>query len=202
MSAAGWRVAIGRATLDAASPELASRIEAQNAREALPGLEPDLNPHLIDPAKWRALVAAVTPAAARALAGRPVLLDPMGLRIATSSPTTPGSFGPSVRLMPGEAVGEAVLARTDAPYDCALAQSRAAASRRRTEQADGAVKAKEAAHEPAGAERQVRYAVALTWRENAAAVAGCRHGDQAAEADRKAAADAAERFILLGGSMQ
>ncbi len=202
MSAAGWKVEIGRAVLDASSPEAVAAIEAENARNSLPGLPDELNPRMIDTAKWRALVGALSPGAAEVLGGRPLFLDPVGLRIAASSPTKPASFGPSTRLTAGDTVGDAIMARSDAPYDCDLARARAQAARKQTQGADQQVKALESRQEAAAMERQVRYAAALAWRENATAAAGCQPGDPQAAAEQRAAEQAASDFILLGGSMQ
>lgn len=202
MARAMWKVQIGRAVLQADSPETTAAIEAQNARRALPGLAPEFNPFVIDPAKWRAFVAAVSPEAAKALGDRPLFLDLGGLRIAASSPTTPSSFGPALRLILEDTVNGAVLGRTEAPYDCDLAETRAEAAKRRTEEADQLVKNLERRQTPSSVEQQVRYAAALAWRENATAAASCRGGDPAAAAKRDAATQATRDFAVMGGSVE
>ena len=202
MSAPSLRIQIGRQTIDAAAPEMAVAIEQRNEKQRLPGLDDALNPRIIDPAKFAALVRAVGADAAARLKGRPLFMDPVGLRIAASSPTRLDAFASRVRLTLGDTVGAATLASSDVPYDCALARERTVAARRRTEQATGQVDAMDAQSQPAAVPRQVRYMAALAWRENAAVAAGCSPNDEDAKTEAQIAAKAATDFQLLGGSME
>ena len=199
MSATPWRVQIERTALDAASPAAVAAIERENVRARLPGLDDALNPQVIDVAKWRALVASVD---ASALHGKPLFLDPVGLRIAASSPTHPEAFGAATRFTAGDTVGQAILARTDAAYDCALAAERTRAARQRTEAATQQIDRLDAQRNPAASEpRLLRYRAALAWRENAAAAAACAPHDEAAKSEAAAAAKAATTYQMLGGNM-
>lgn len=202
MSAAAFRVEIGRQTLDASAPEVVAAIERQNEHQRLPGLDDALNPRVIDPAKFAALVKAVSADAAQKLKGRALFLDPVALRIAASSPTKPADFAGKLHFKTGDKVGDAVSASVDAPYDCDLARERAAAARRRTEDATSEVEAFDAKKQPAAVPRQVRYRAALAWRENAHAAASCAPGDAAARTEAQAAEKAATEYQILGGSMQ
>lgn len=201
MSAAPFRVEIGRQTLDASAPETKAAIERQNEHQRLPGLDDHLNPRIIDPAKFAALVHAVGAEGAQTLHGRPLMMDPVALRIAASSPTRLDAFSGRLHLTPGEKVGDAVLAKSDAPYDCVLARERTEAARRRTEEATKVVDDMDAKKQPAAVPRQLRYRAALAWRENAAVAAECAPHDDAAKAEAQAAAKAATDYQLLGGSM-
>jgi hypothetical protein len=202
MSAAPFRVMIARHALDASSPEMKAAIERQNERQRLPGLDDELNPRIVDPAKFEALVHAVGAEAAQKLRGRPLFLDPVALRIAASSPTRPEAFAGRVHFKTGEKIGESISASVDASYDCALARERAAAARRRTEEAAKQVDAMDVQKQPAAVPRQVRYRAALAWRENAEVASGCAPQDEAAKAEALAAAKAATDYQLLGGSME
>lgn len=201
MSATPLRVEIGRQTLDASAPEIKAAIERQNEHQRLPGLDDALNPRIIDPAKFAAMIHALGADAAQKLRGRPLMLDPVALRIAASSPTRLDAFAGRLQLTPGDKVGDAVLASTDAPYDCALARERTEAARRRTEEATKVVNDMDAQKQPAAVPRQVRYRAALAWRENAGVAASCDPHDEAAKAEAQAAAKAATDYQLLGGSM-
>ena len=204
-AAGGLRLRIGYAIVDAESRDDVTRaIAAANENSRIPGLIDDLNLAIIDPAKARALLDALTPGAAAALGARALDLNAAALQISTASPTTPSAFAAPMRLTVESEHGQSVTARAGIAVDCPLARTKAAAARARAGEADREVTALELGSNGGAlsAAKRLRYAVALTWSANAGFAASCAPADAAAAADRDAAAAAAQRWVILGGSMQ
>lgn len=198
----GLVVQIGHHRIEAGTPELERAVEQENGVARIAGLPDTLNPAIIDPAKARALVQAISPADAAALGGKALLLSPSLLRIGASSPTTPGSFAGPVAVTVVDTHGAAVSARAAAPVDCALARQQAAAARTEFAAAEQGVARQEAA-KPAdnpglvalSDARSRRFAVATVWKENAAAALECAPGDAAAQQDHAAASQAVSATV-------
>jgi hypothetical protein len=200
----GLRLNINRSIVAAADTKaVAAAIAAANARARDPSLPDAFNPALIDPAKAEALLTALLrpPGDAVApLAGRALELNPMALRIGTSSPTTAASFARPFTLEVASEHGDTVIARAVAPVDCDIARDRAAEARRRTEAADREYKA--ATGDAIMAARLRRYALSRVWLDNAGAQAECAPNDAAAAADRDAAERTMKASVVIGGSME
>lgn len=206
-SGGGLRLRIGSETVGVASADAVAAAAAKaNAARRLDGLPDVLNPDLIDPAKLTALLARLPDAAAphrRVLARRALFVDPAGLRVGTSSPTTPASFAEGLALEIDDADGDPVIARAVVAVDCGLARTRAAEARAHLdgvarEVADLEARRDVRALPPA---RLRRYAVARAWRDNAVAASRCAPDDAAAKADRDAAEQAARSFAVPLGRL-
>lgn len=196
---------IGYAMIEASAREdVARAIAAANDKARIPGLSDALNLGIIDPAKARALLDGLAVDAAAVLGGRALDFDGGALRISTASPTLVASFVAPVRLMVESEHGAAVTARAEVAVACDLARSGAAAAHARAMEGDREVRALELGGNGAAlsAAKRLRYAVALTWAGNAGFAAACAPGDAGVAADRDAAAAAAQRWLILGGSMQ
>jgi hypothetical protein len=194
-----WRTVVPASDKAAVSAAIADA----NARSQSLGLPDALNPNAIDPAKAEALISALTrpPGDALApLAGRVLYFDPIALRIATSSPTTVASFANPVSLQVTHDHSEMVSARVVMTVDCGIARDRAAEARRRTEEADRAVKA---AHGDGVMPAQLRrQALSRVWLDNASAHAACSPSDASASADAAEADRMMKASIVLGGRME
>ena len=204
-AAEGLRLRIGYALVDASAREdVARAIAAANEKARIVGLVDALNPAVIDPAKARALLEGLAPDAASVLGGRALDLDAGTLRISTASPTVVAAFAAPVRLVVESEHGASVTARAEVAVDCGAARAAAAAARVRAGEADRAVAALELGGDGGAisAAKRLRYVVALAWSGNAGFAAACAPGDAAAVADREAALAAAQRWMILGGSMQ
>ncbi len=204
MSAAPLRVMIDRTIIAAADAgAVRAAIAKANATARTPGLPDSSNPAIIDPVKAEALLAALMKPSGNGLAplkGRALDLDPMPLRIGTSSPTAAESFAHPFVLKVTSEHGHTVSATASVPVDCQLARDGAAEARRQTELADREVRT--AAGGSVMALKLRRYAAAMAWLDNAAAHLACAPHDGAAIADRDAADRMMRSSAVLGGRME
>lgn len=202
MSGTVVKFLVGREVLDAGAPGTRAAVERWSARQHSRAIPDELNPAVIDLAKFDAMVAALGPDAAALAGGRPVALDPRRLGIGASSPTTPASFKSPLQLHVVREYTDSVAVQAAFTVDCGLARARANAARAMTREADAAVRAAQTGHDSGTEARVRRWAVARVWEENAVAAAACSPGDAELVADSEAATKATDAAVLLGGSMQ
>lgn len=199
---AGWeslRVRIGDETLPAFDHDaVTAAIARVNADRATPGLPAMLDPGIIDPARVRAFLEAVTrlPVAQRKLLeGRSLYLASPGLPLRATSPSTAASFHGLKALVRPEIQGETVLLGVRMAPDCVLAKAQAEAARQALSDI-AADLAKTRQPDDLAALRRRRARIAAAWNENAHAAADCEPQDARAQQDRDAARRAASAFAL------
>ena len=171
---------------------IAAAVTAHNNRARIPLLEDALNPFLLDPAKVGALIAALPGVTLPPVGEAALYFNSPDLPLRPTSPVALASFASLREVMLVEIQGRTALLRAGVAVDCAAAAITAEAAR-------GGLSALEPDRNPALGPR--RFALALAWNENAAAVKGCKPDDAAAAMDQTAAKAAVSRYAVPTGGL-
>ena len=165
-------------------------VTTHNNRGRIPGLDDSLNPFLLDPAKVRAFIAALS-AAAPAAGEAALYLNSPDLPLRPTSPVTAEAIAAARAITITETQGRTALIRAEIPVACAEAGRTAETARRAL-----AI----AALDPAAAAGPRKFALALAWRENALATKSCHPDSADAAADVTQADAAVARYgVPMGG---
>lgn len=188
--------------------QILAAIAQQNEALQLAGLEAELDPYLLDPAKvecFLAGLARLAPATAAALQGRTLYLNAAGLRLGTATDLTPETLARGFELeVPMQPPGATVQPVLKAPMDAARARELSARAQQAVASFSTEVERLEAQLEGTGEEdpgyppllhalsaaKFRRHAAVIVWHDNVARLAAADPQDEELAAQASAAAQA------------
>lgn len=188
--------------------QILAAIARQNEALQLAGLEAELDPYLLDPAKVECFLAGLArlePEMTAALQGRTLYLNAAGLRLGTATDLTPETLARGFELeVPMQPPGATVQPVLKAPMDAARARELSARAQQAVASFSTEVERLEAQLEGTGEEdpgyppllhalsaaKFRRHAAVIVWHDNVARLAAADPQDEELAAQASAAAQA------------
>jgi hypothetical protein len=194
-----------------ASSQVLAAVDAYNASARLGGLEDELNPLVIEPAKVAAFLKwlpAIDVPVREQLAGKTILLNDPRLGLHEASATALVSAGARASLYEASpvqnylplqiktALAEDAADRVEHAREAAIAFDEQVATREQAVSNASEPAARSAALQELNLAKQKRYAAAAVWERNAKLLAERSPTDHALQTDAKAASQASARYLV------